>query len=171
MRYLIIALVLLVMAGCSHEKYIAKNQKRICGYYCPCETTSVLIKDTIVEFVHEVFVEPDTSTIRLYIECDSLNQVLITKVDKLTGNRTDITYDFISKYNKAMLTVNCYADSIDILHKQIKEIKAIDKTTVVEKEVPVEVVKYRNTWWLWVLLGISLGLNGLLGLRSFFLRK
>ena len=155
MRIVFVLLAVTLLYGCSHEKWVAKNQERICNSYCKESVESVNIRDTVVKFQHEFFMELDTSTMQMYFECDSMNQVLINKVEYLNGKRTTIKYIL----NDNTLLIKAQSDSIHQLIEINKVLSGIDSTKVIERRVPYEVTKREMIWWGWLLIGFLLALN------------
>lgn len=171
MRYFKLTAYIVVIAtlfGCSHSKYILKHKDEICASICtyPTDTIKTITKDTVVKFRSEYFIEPDLATIDLYLDCDSLNRVLISKVDSLNGKRTVVKYILTDN----VLSLTALTDSIHGLIEVNRILKNVSTTHYVDREVPVEKIVYRSFWWHWLLHGIELALILVMGFLLVFKR-
>ena len=93
----------------------------------------------------------DSSVIRAWFECDSLNQVIMTQLEEIAGNTIKPTTIF----NSGFLTVTAKIDS-QALYLQWKE--RHDSTSIhLIKEVPVEKIVYKKPAWLLWISGIGAG--------------
>jgi len=150
MRYIKLSVFLILLSGCSHSKYILKHQDEIRSYLCVNDTVRSIEKDTIIKTISEYYIEPDFATMDMFFECDSLNNVLLTKVDSLSGKRTVIRYVLVE--NK--LTIKALTDSISGIIANYDTLKTktiyLDRPITIEKRVEV------SFWWHWVLHGIAL---------------
>ena len=155
-KYAIYLVVITILLNCSHSRYILNHKDEICSSICvyPDDTIKVVSKDTVVKFISEYFIEPDLATIDMYLACDSLNNVLITKVDSLNGKRTIIKY--ILSENK--LSLMALSDSISGLLEINRTLSNIEKTVYVDKIKLVEKPVYTTYWWQWVLHGVSIAI-------------
>lgn len=153
----ILLLTTLLLSSCSHYRWLEKNKDKICATYCvyPTDTLRITEKDTIVTFVAEYGVNADSALMSIIFECDSNNQVLITKVDSLTGIRTTIKYVFLN--NTLHLTAN--TDSIDGKITVSKHLLGLWKTIYCNRQVPTVVKEGKMIWWGWLLIGALLMLN------------
>lgn len=132
----IVLSVLLFVINCTPYRYLEKHENEICNkcidkYSTQSVKDSVIIKrDTLWIDVSENIID-DTYT-ELYFECDSDNQVLMTKVQKIKDSDK-----IISKYTfqNNVLTVQnkAYQDSILELRTTIESLK--NNVKIIEKPI------------------------------------
>lgn len=99
------------------------TKQRCDELYPPVVYTKTDSTITIKETIHDttVVVQPDNSYIDVIFECDSLNQVLVRQVLKLSGQRSTPTVSFenTGKRLKAMFQTTCDSMSIYIAMKSM----------------------------------------------------
>jgi hypothetical protein len=104
---------------------------------CPPQYVERTITDTVEIKEIELRIEQDQSFIEAYLECDSTNQVIMTKLTTEQGKRVKQDVVFRDK----IIKVTANVDSAKI-GKQYMERHRQDKEII---HVPVEV--NRVTWW------------------------
>lgn len=107
---LLFCFLFFVMCGCSRKIAPIQNIKKI----------TTIEKDTIIKFDTIVSVRADSSLLLLYAECDSNNNLLLSELKTLRGNRAKIKFNSFDNY----IYVNCLCDSLEI---EIKKQKTINK--------------------------------------------
>ena len=131
---LVVALALIVigLSSCKQIQYVPVEK----------ETERIV---TITERDTTIIVEQDKATLLALLICDSMNNVLLSKINQKQGNRTYIDYSIIQDDKQALLHVDCKTDSleleIEIRDCLIQELKR-------EKEVilkPPEPTRYQKT--------------------------
>lgn len=99
------------------------TKQRCDELYPPIAYTKTDSIITVTERIHDttVVVQPDNSYIDVIFECDSLNQVLVRQVLKLSGKRSAPTVSFenTGKRLKAMFQTTCDSMSIYIAMKSM----------------------------------------------------
>lgn len=144
MKTLLSILVLLtVLVSCKPTRYLEKHHVEIC-----LDCIDEYIRDSItgVETVYQIdtmWIDMsntliDSTYTELYFECDSNNQVLMTKIVKIKDSDKIVSrYSF---QNNVLKVLNkSYLDSIAELHITIEKLKnsvKIVEKPIVEKVVP-----------------------------------
>lgn len=138
---ILIYLIIALLTSCVPHRYLAKHKDEICAK-CIEENIIQFSKDSIITKIDTLWIDVseniiDSTYIELYFECDSDNQVLITKVEKIKESGQIISqYQF--KNNILTVKNKVYQDSIMQLNSTIERIKSDVK--IVEKIVNKEVV-------------------------------
>jgi hypothetical protein len=143
----IVLIILLLLNSC-----VAK--RKCCNY---CRTSDTLIirdtfkliqKDTIFNF------EPDVAFFEAWLECDSNNNVLLSKLNTSSSGAVTRTV-FRDNYIKVDFACR---DSVQLLKRLIKEYESKSNNKVTVKQ---EIVMQRSKWtnWLfgWFLITVAVG--------------
>lgn len=154
MKTLLITLLsILIVISCTPYRYLSKHHNEICSkcideYTSSIDTTGkTLIKiDTVYVDVSENLYD----TVKIYLRCDSLGNVILVTTKKLTESQK-----IISKYllNNNVLTVvnERLNDSIMVLNKTIISLK--NSVQTIEK--PAEII-YKVPVWVYICSGFLL---------------
>jgi hypothetical protein len=125
---------------------------------------------TIKETIHDttVVVQPDNSYIDVVFECDSLNQVLVRQVLKLSGTRSTPTVSFenTGKRLKAMFQTTCDSMSIYIAMKSLDTSLTVRSNSV---EVRTINTPYKPTKKQMFVLSVGGWCIGIVGLQLLLL--
>jgi hypothetical protein len=136
---------------------------------CAVSHTPVIIDTVTVEhvIVHDsiVTLPVDSSYIRAWFECDSLNNVVMTQLDEIAGQLIQPTTTFDS----GMITVNAKVDSqfIYLTWKERYDSIVINTETIKK----VDKIVYKKPAWLMWLAGLGGGCVILLVLLLIILKK
>lgn len=148
-------LCILFISACVPYRWMHKHESELCGYaakICP-PNKDTIIEHTVYDTIWKDSVEYefDLAQYELFLECDSNNNVLISKVDSVTKNK--ILIDYLLKNNK--LSLRAYSDSIKHLYTIIKELQTNQQVKIVTKIVPGPTVKVTPVW-IWIVLGLMI---------------
>lgn len=166
MRFLIFILFALILSSCSHYRWIHKNRDEVCEILdCgEIDSTRTQIKfktDTIRE--HEFIIEQqDSGLFDLYLDCDSNNQVILNKVDKLRSREDSIRYEL---KDEKLSVISYYTDTIESLKERIKIERTRSDTTYITKKVPEIVREDHVPIGFWVIGSVVLVLAFIFGIR------
>lgn len=131
---LVVALALIVigLSSCKQIQYVPVEK----------ETERIV---TITERDTTIIVEQDKATLLALLTCDSMNNVLLSKINQKQGNRTYIDYFIIQDDKQALLHVDCKTDSLEL---EIEIRDCLIQELIREKEVilkPPEPTRYQKT--------------------------
>ncbi len=131
---LVVALALIVigLSSCKQIQYVPVEK----------ETERIV---TITEHDTTIIVEQDKATLLALLTCDSMNNVLLSKINQKQGNRTYIDYSIIQDDKQALLHVDCKTDSLEL---EIEIRDCLIQELIREKEVilkPPEPTRYQKT--------------------------
>lgn len=147
----IAAVVVSALVGCKSKKQIVDTDKFVRDT-CYIHTRSV---DTIIQH------EPDTALARLKVECDENNNVLVSLIDQLQGERTTIGQQV--KYitvrdtagmvrREALISAEAiaqgFADQVSIQESFVSRVKTENE------QLHKELEKKSTAWLFWLCLGI-----------------
>lgn len=132
-KFLILCLLTLLM-GCSASKHSLITE------------VPVQYKERVVERLVPYAVAADSSTLKAWFECDSLNQVIIKQLDEQKG-KSQSNIDF----NNGKLTYKLI-HKVDTVYVAAKD-SFIYKEKAIRVEVPIEVNKLTN----WQIIQIYAG--------------
>ena len=132
--------LIFTLAGCS-VKYlpvVSRDTVRV---------VNEVVRDSIIEL------PADSSFIKAWFECDSLNQVIMTELQNRSGKKVKHSTSF----NQGQLIVKAKVDSqaVYIAWKERHDSTAVLETVI--KEVEVEKIVYRKPKWLKSLASIGVG--------------
>jgi hypothetical protein len=141
---LIISIAILIgtlLAGCTPYRYLERHKDEICAK-CIEENTVQITKDSIITTTDTLWIDAseniiDSTYTELYFECDSNNQVLMTKVEKVKESGR-ILSEYKFKNNVLTVQNKSYQDSIQELRTTIKHLQ--NNVKIVEKTINKEVV-------------------------------
>ncbi len=152
MRLPVYILLLIALVGCRVERFPVISQD-----------TLVIEKEVVRDSI--ISLPPDSSVIRAWFECDSLNHVVMTELEAQAGEKVKP----YTSFNKGQLTMTAKVDSqsIYLSWKERLEEKQITKTVI--KEVPVEKVVYKKPKWLLALA--TIGTGAILGIVGLIIKK
>lgn len=129
----IVAMLILIFASsCKTTEYVPIEK----------ETERII---TITERDTTIIVEQDKATLLALLTCDSMNNVLLSKINQKQGNRTYIDYSIIQDDKQALLHVDCKTDSLEL---EIEIRDCLIQELIREKEVilkPPEPTRYQKT--------------------------
>ena len=145
---------------------------------CACKTQPItqtvetvriereVLRDTVLKFA------PDSASVRALLECDSLNNVIVTELERERGTR--INPEVKKQRNEGggiVLQVDCKEDSlraeIQIRDKYIEELK--NSTT----QVPVRVRSGYDrftSWFFWIVVVLVLIRTAWWFVKKYYLR-
>jgi hypothetical protein len=136
-----IILTLLFIVSCTPHRYLAKHETEICNK-CIDKYTVQTIKDSIITKIDTLWIDVseniiDSTYTELYFECDSDNQVLMTKIEKIKESGQILSQ---YKFKNNILTVQnkSYQDSIQELRTIIEHNK--NNVQIVEKIIKEKIV-------------------------------
>ena len=161
MKALLILSIAILLAGCSHTKYIINHKDEVCDTYCPDKIIERIVEtiriDTLWETsLVEVDLPKDTVVIYRYVTITngvvSLDTIYVTN-----GLAKAKAWVRNSELGLMVYNTDTYIAKIDSLQKLVI---TLDKESMVEKTV--NIVKTKNPWWLWYLVLIAF-LAGLFG--------
>ncbi len=146
------------------------TKQRCDELYPPVAYTKTDSVMTITERIHDttVVVQPDNSYIDVIFECDSLNQVLVRQVLKLSGQRSTPTVSFenTGKRLKAMFQTTCDSLSIYIAMKSMDTTLRTNTSTV---EVRTINTPYKPTKKQMFVLSVGGWCIGIVGMQLLLL--
>jgi len=147
---IIALIILLVLSSCTQQRRIAK-----CTKWGVCKTDSVIIthKETVRE---EVFVvDSGYVNIDLLLDCDSLNNVYLKKVNELSSDNLDLKFSL--KDGQITVFVKQPADTLKVYVKEIEKGETIVKTVEVNR-----LSKFQK-FLIWAgLVGLGLIITGII---------
>lgn len=138
---ILIYLIIALLTSCVPNCYLVKHKAEICAK-CIEENIIQFSKDSIITKIDTLWIDVsenliDSTYTELYFECDSDNQVLMTKIEKVKESGQIISqYQF--KNNILTVKNKVYQDSIMQLNSTIERIKSDVK--IVDKIVNKEVI-------------------------------
>jgi hypothetical protein len=152
--------IILLVLGSSLLFSSCVTQKRCNQKYPPVIETKYVEK--VVEDIRYVprdslvIVPADSSWLRAKIQCDSLNNVLITEIECSKGSKSVVNF----KFTNGQLSVKCKCDSQAIALKWNEKHVKTTKTTIQTKTVEVKTnfltgfqwFMYYSGWGLWIVL-------------------
>lgn len=101
------------------------------------EIKTIIQRDTTIVFDTIVKIRPDSSLLTLYAECDSNNNLLLSELKTMQGERAKIKYEHIDNY----IYIDCLCDSLEFeieyqktINKYITEQYIEQQKTIVEKD-------------------------------------
>lgn len=101
------------------------------------ERQTIIQRDTTIVFDTIVKIRPDSCLLMLYTKCDSNNNLLLSELATMQGDRAKIKYKYIDNY----IYINCLCDSLEIeiedqktINKYIIEQYIEQQKTIVEKD-------------------------------------
>lgn len=101
------------------------------------ERQTIIQRDTTIVFDTIVKIRPDSCLLMLYTKCDSNNNLLLSELATMQGDRAKIKYKYIDNY----IYINCLCDSLEIeiedqrtINKYITEQYIEQQKTIVEKD-------------------------------------
>lgn len=116
-KILTVACVVLMLASCKPCKYVSKHPE--------CFPRDTVIRTNEIKVLDTVtYIEGHEAFLDVYLECDSLNQVLMKRVDKTDKG---IKADIILKNN--ILKIHALTDSIEVLNRIIID-KELEKVII-----------------------------------------
>lgn len=140
-RFILIQILLvLTLAGC-RTTYLP-----VVGTDTVTVVTEV-IRDSIITL------PADSSFIRAYFECDSLNQVVMTELQHKAGEKVKQQTTF----NRGKLVVAATIDSLSVYIKWKERHDSIAVTETIYQPVPVEKIVYKTRKWVKTIAGIGAG--------------
>ena len=161
MKHILYICLAILMCSCSHYKWLTNNPQEGCKV-CPTKDSVIITRsDTVIVTDSITFIEPDSATLRMFFECDSMNNVLVRMVDGSTGKQ--IVYKYIFKDN--ILELNISTDSIAVLNRIIDHLR-VDKREVV-KYVTQEKIVHSGVFYVWFFYIFLLLLSFLIGWKVF----
>lgn len=140
MRKYLKILLLLLLAGCAVQ-------------HTPVTTDTITVTREIVRD-SVVVIPPDSTWLIAWFECDSLNQVVMTELEKSRGNNLQQSADFDSS---GVFTINTRVDSQSIYLSWRERHDTATITNTVIKTVEVEKVVRKTPAWLLWLAGLGAG--------------
>ena len=126
------ALIVIGLSSCKQIQYVPIEK----------ETERIV---TITERDTTIIVEQDKATLLALLTCDSMNNVLLSKINQEQGNRTYIDYSIIQDDKQALLHIDCKTDSLEL---EIELRDCLIQELIREKEVilkPPEPTRYQKT--------------------------
>ncbi|MBN1186551.1 MAG: hypothetical protein JXB49_30020 [Bacteroidales bacterium] len=138
----ILIYMMVICSSCSHWNWVMKNESEVCKHcfdkYIDRDSV-VLYKVDTIEKVKESFIY-DSSGFNMYLECDSLNNVLISGVSDFNSEYQKLSY----KYSNGVLKIVSLIDSVKLLNHEliiekskVKEVIKEVKITEVVNKVPI----------------------------------
>jgi len=125
--FLFVILFFILSCGCS------RNTAPI----TKIERQTIIQRDTTIVFDTIVKIRPDSCLLMLYTKCDSNNNLLLSELATMQGDRAKIKYKYIDNY----IYINCLCDSLEIeiedqktINKYITEQYIEQQKTIVEKD-------------------------------------
>lgn len=134
--------VLLFVTSCVPHRYLEKHETEICNE-CIDKYTVQSVKDSVIIKTDTLWIDVseniiDSTYTELYFECDSDNQVLMTKVEKIKESG-QILSEYKFKNNVLTVQNKAYRDSIQqlrtIIEKNKNNVQVVTKT-VKEQVIP-----------------------------------
>lgn len=125
--FLFVILFFVLSCGCSRNTApITKNERQ-----------TIIQRDTTIVFDTIVKIHPDSCLLMLYTKCDSNNNLLLSELATMQGDRAKIKYKYIDNY----IYINCLCDSLEIeiedqrtINKYITEQYIEQQKTIIEKD-------------------------------------
>lgn len=121
------------------------------------QTVEVEREVKVVERDTTIVIAPDSASVMALLECDSLNRVIMAKMDVRQGERIQPHITFEGFETQALLRMDCHEDSL----KKVIECKdSIISTT--KSAIETQYIRRRNgydrfvSWGFWILLLILL---------------
>jgi hypothetical protein len=100
-----------------------------------------IVRDSVVRL------PPDSAIVRAWFACDSLNRVVMARLETQPGATTQPAVVF----NDRLLTVTARVDSQEVYLRWKERRETARETGTVIKEVPVEKIVYQKPKWLvWI---------------------
>lgn len=84
------------------------------------ETKTIIQRDTTIVFDTIVKIRPDSSLLMLYAVCDSNNNLLLSALMQVQGDRSNVKYKYIDN----IIYIECLCDSLEV---EIEDQKTINK--------------------------------------------
>ena len=150
-KLIYISLLAILSTSCGHYRWVVKNKDKLCLELCnqvQLDTMPLtVIHDTVIDSSYYEVIKPDTGILRLYIRCDSLNNVLITELGN--SGKVIIQYKYIDK----ILKVQASTEEKRIFHSKLTKIKSQIQT--ITKYVTQYVPKPEKyiPFWIWLIIG------------------
>jgi hypothetical protein len=140
---LLIIIIAFILLSCSHYKWLDKNKDKICNEYCNTiiSIDSIYIDSTIT------ITKLDSSYLKLYLDCDSLNRVYIKHINEQTKQ---IQYKYILKDN--VLSIKAYTDTIKQLQVKLQNCK----NKIIERKIYIE--NQKNNFYLYIVIGVLIAI-------------
>lgn len=128
----LIVLLILFLSACSPCKYVQKHAGD-----CIKETQkdTVIQKDSIIIKDSVTIIKTDSSFIKLLLDCDSTNNVIIKQMEVIQGS--NFKTNFVIKDN--VLKITTLQDSIIVLNKLIEKYKSQLSNSITVKENPINI--------------------------------
>ena len=127
LAFLFVILFFVLSCGCS------RNTAPI----TKIERQTIIQRDTTIVLDTLVKIRPDSCLLILYSKCDSNNNLLLSELATMQGDRAKIKYKYIDNY----IYINCLCDSLEIeiedqrtINKYITEQYIDQQKTIVEKD-------------------------------------
>lgn len=148
LKALFISILIVASAGCARRQIVTVPVK-----------DSADVKVRVVKEIETIQLPPDSAWLNAFFECDSNNQVLLSRVETLQGERVKQSFN----YNAGQLTTRATDNATKDIESTVKDSIIYERVEVpYPVEVPVEVNKLTQ-WqifqmWLGRLAVIALAL-------------
>lgn len=107
----------------------------------------------VVERDTTVVIEADSASVRALFECDSLNRVIISRVQQQQGTRIVTEYKYITRSDGSMhVAFDCKEDSLRRVIAWQDSIITVKRTERVVEYVPRVSAYHRFCAWAWWIL-------------------
>lgn len=117
----------------------------------PKQDTVQIITEVVKDSL--VMLPADSAVIKAWFECDSLNQVIMTKLEAQEGEHIQP----YTSFNSGQLNMTAKVDSQGVYLAWKERHDSTHVTRVEVKEVQVDKIVYRKPVWLKVLAGLGVG--------------
>jgi hypothetical protein len=158
MKALLLLSIAIILAGCSHTKYIKNHKDEVCDTYCPDKVIERIVQtvriDTLWETaLVEVELPKDTVVIYRYIKIVD-GKVNLDTIYVTNGLAKAKAWVKNSELGLMVYNTDTYKAKIDSLQKLVI---TYDKESTTDRTI--KIVETKNPWWLWYLILIAFGLG------------
>lgn len=131
---------MLTLAGCSVKYLPVVSHDTV-------TVVNEVVRDSIIQ------VPADSSFIKAWFECDSLNQVIMTELENQSGEKIEQKVSL--KAGRLIVTAQVDSQAVYLCWKERHDSTVVTQAKI--KEVEVIKVVYRKPKWLKALAGLGLG--------------
>lgn len=135
---LILSISILIGAlfSCTPYRYLNNHKDEICAT-CITENTidTLIVETTHTDTLWTIDSLIDSSYTELFLECDSNNNVLLTKINKVSGTNKTVS-KYVLQNNVLSVLNRTYIDSIQVLNLKVNKLK--NSVQIIEKPVVQE---------------------------------
>ena len=132
--FIVVCLLVATSFGCRTQRESLQSERVVEVRTKTVET----LRDTTID------IPADSSVLIAYLQCDSMNNVLLKQVKTLQGKRSKIDYETQTNIDGSVrLTADCVCDSLEI-YLQIKDRYEKDFEKVIDTEIIERIVEVKQ---------------------------